>query len=293
MNNRCKGITECNFLKSLFDKIRIVNPISNKVINFSDKGINFEDSNCHEFWGRNDKCENCITMRAFNENRTFIKIECKDDRVYSIAAIPISDESDRYVVECIRDITDSMLIDDVNSKSIDEIYREISRLNKLVITDDLTNCYNRRYINERLPLEIKKAKENKEKLSIAILDIDFFKAVNDKFSHLIGDYVLKQVAEIIDINIRKNYDWIGRYGGEEFLIMFKNLDKENSIQLAELIRSIVEKHKFRYRDIEIDLTVSIGIAELSTDIETMEKLIEEADKNLYRAKALGRNLVIG
>ncbi|MBM6839674.1 GGDEF domain-containing protein, partial [Clostridium saudiense] len=115
---------------------------------------------------------------------------------------------ERYVVECIQDVTEAMLINELESISIDNIYNKIKKLNKLVITDELTGCYNRRYANERLPIAISESQENGEKLSIVVMDIDNFKNINDKYSHQAGDYVLKETAKIIRDNIRKEYDWV-------------------------------------------------------------------------------------
>ena len=231
-------------------------------------------------------------MRAYNENKVFTKVEYNDNRVFAITAITMNKGREHYVIECIKDITDSMLINEVSCIAISEICEEIEKLNKLVITDELTECYNRRYINERFPLEIKESKRKNEKLTIVLMDIDNFKKINDKYGHQSGDYVLKEIGKIVKSNIRKEYDWVSRYGGEEFLIVFKNMDTENFIKSTEKIRKSIEEHKFIYNGVEIKLTASFGVAELSDKIDEMDMLIAEADKKLYKAKELGKNIVI-
>lgn len=293
MENGCNGLSECEYLKELFDKVRIINPLKNEIVDLPHEGVNVGKSKCYNIWKRKDMCENCISIRAYNENKTFIKVEYKDTRIYSITATPINRNGEKYVIECIKDITDSMLISEITSVSIDEIYNKVERLNKLVITDELTGCYNRRYLNEKLPINISESQENDEKLSIVIMDIDNFKNINDKYSHQVGDYVLKEIVKVIKGNIRREFDWMSRFGGEEFLIAFKNMDKRNAVNSTERIRKDIETHKFTYNSLNINITASFGVAELSGEINGMNELIAVADKNLYEAKRLGRNLVIG
>lgn len=292
MSNICSGLAECEYLKLLFDKVQVINPLKNEIIHIFSKGVNESDGKCYSIWNKSNMCENCISMRAYNENKVFTKVEYNDNRVFAITAITMNKGREHYVIECIKDITDSMLINEVSCIAISEICEEIEKLNKLVITDELTECYNRRYINERFPLEIKESKRKNEKLTIVLMDIDNFKKINDKYGHQSGDYVLKEIGKIVKSNIRKEYDWVSRYGGEEFLIVFKNMDTENFIKSTEKIRKSIEEHKFIYNGVEIKLTASFGVAELSDKIDEMDMLIAEADKKLYKAKELGKNIVI-
>lgn len=292
LSNICSGLAECEYLKLLFDKVRVINPLKNEIIHIFSKGVNESDDKYYSIWNKSNMCENCISMRAYNENKVFTKVEYNDNRVFAITAITMNKGREHYVIECIKDITDSMLINEVSCIAISEICEEIEKLNKLVITDELTECYNRRYINERFPLEIKESKRKNEKLTIVLMDIDNFKKINDKYGHQSGDYVLKEIGKIVKSNIRKEYDWVSRYGGEEFLIVFKNMDTENFIKSTEKIRKSIEEHKFIYNGVEIKLTASFGVAELSDKIDEMDMLIAEADKKLYKAKELGKNIVI-
>ncbi len=285
-------LSECELLKDLFDKVRVINPLNNEIVDLPHEGVTVSKSKCYNIWKRKSMCENCISIRAFNENKTFIKVEYKDARIYSVTATPTNKNGERYVIECIKDITESMLIDEMGSISIDDIYNKIKKLNELVITDELTGCYNRRYLNERLPLEISESQENGEGLSIVVMDIDNFKNINDKYSHQVGDYVLKEIGKIIRDNIRKEYDWVSRFGGEEFLIAFKNIDNENALRSTERIRKTIEAYKFIYNDLDINVTASFGVVELSDEINEMNALIAAADKNLYKAKELGKNMII-
>lgn len=292
MESRCDKLLECEYLQGLFDKIRIINPLKNEVVSsICEKSSRCEEK-CYSIWKRDNACKNCISIRAYNENKTFIKLESSGNRIYSITAKPINKNGEKLVIEYIKDITDSVLISESDIKPTYDIYNKIERLNKLVITDELTKCYNRRYINEKLPIEISEAKENNKKLSIAVMDIDNFKNINDKYSHQVGDYILEEVVKIIKDNIIIEYDWVARYGGEEFLIVFKNIDSENIVQYLEKIRKSIEAHQFIYSDLNINVTASFGLVELSDNINEMDELVAIADENLYKAKKMGKNMII-
>lgn len=279
------------YLNKLFDCVRIVNPINNDIVNSKDIPVK-HSSKCYSIWNRNKSCENCISMRAYNENSTIVKIESRDNRVYWIMATPININESNLVIETIKDITDCKIIDGVNAKTTEEIQEDIKKMNKLIVTDELTQCYNRRYINEKLIVDMDTSRMYNTNLSIAMIDIDYFKKINDTYNHLVGDYVLKEVVRIVRSNIRSEQDWIARYGGEEFLIVFNNTSSEVAIKLCNRIRLAIKENVFKYNDIDIRITVSLGIQTLNHNIESIEDFIERVDKKLYEAKCNGRDLVM-
>ena len=164
-------------------------------------------------------------------------------------------------------------------------------LEQLAVTDSLTNVYTRRYFLERFDEEIKRAENKKIKLSFLILDVDHFKMVNDQYGHLTGDYVLKEIGQIIKENIRE-IDIAGRYGGEEFAIVLPETDLEGSILVAERIRKTTEQRLIKAYDTSLSITLSIGISTYPSNGKQAEELIDKADWALYRAKAQGRNSVV-
>lgn len=165
---------------------------------------------------------------------------------------------------------------------------------ELSIRDPLTNVYNRRYIFERLE-EIKfKYNRIKEEFSIAILDIDNFKIINDNFGHIAGDYILQEFTKNIQKNIRP-FDLLGRYGGEEFIIIMVNCKKEIANKRLGKILEETRNTIFRFNDSAITLTFSAGIADsndFDSNIISLDALIDTADKRLYKAKESGRNRVV-
>lgn len=157
-------------------------------------------------------------------------------------------------------------------------------LETLALIDKLTSLYNRRKIDEFLYLEVEKAKRHNKALSLIMVDIDFFKKVNDTYGHQTGDLVLQEVAKLITTNTR-DIDYCGRFGGEEFVVLCTETNKEGAMVLAEQLRSKIEEHTFEAVG---HLTVSLGVATYEKE-DDMNSLIARCDKGLYKAKEEGRN----
>jgi diguanylate cyclase (GGDEF)-like protein len=164
-------------------------------------------------------------------------------------------------------------------------------LSELSNTDSLTGLYNRRYLIEFLEREVPRAERTNENFSLLILDIDHFKKVNDTYGHQSGDVVLKVIAEVAKGNLR-NYDIAARYGGEEFVVVLPNTPLSEASIVAERLRESVQALLFPAPMDALTTTVSIGVAAFpSTQVNSIETLLEKADDALYRAKHAGRNKV--
>jgi diguanylate cyclase (GGDEF)-like protein len=173
----------------------------------------------------------------------------------------------------------------------------VDEIHLMSITDPLTGIYNRGYINERLPQEIRRAFRYGRDLSVLMCDIDHFKKVNDTFGHLAGDEVLKVFATCLTGAVRQKIDWVGRYGGEEFIVVLPETNQAGAMILAERFRQAIEKCEIRFDDCTIPATTSIGVTGFSPqegkNSVRPEMLLNQADMLLYRAKEAGRNRVIG
>jgi diguanylate cyclase (GGDEF)-like protein len=160
------------------------------------------------------------------------------------------------------------------------------------LRDGLTRVFNKRYFTERLRAEFQFAKRHKQPLSILLLDLDYFKQVNDRHGHVVGDYVLTEFADSIQRRVR-NEDVFARFGGEEFAIISRSADTESGYRFAERLRRIVEGLEIRYHSRTIPLTLSVGVASLPpVEAATPADLVMAADRALYRAKVTGRNRVV-
>ncbi|MCB0278690.1 MAG: GGDEF domain-containing protein [Calditrichaeota bacterium] len=166
----------------------------------------------------------------------------------------------------------------------------IRKFEFLSLHDPLTGLYNRRYLGQQLDVLMEISDRYETEFSVVITDIDFFKQVNDKYGHDCGDMILKELSKLFVKNIRK-IDFVGRYGGEEFLILLPSTTRTKAIGVAENLRKIVETHQFRYDNIEVPITVSAGVAAHRRG-QSVESLMKTADENLYTAKNSGRNCVV-
>ncbi|MBI5747335.1 MAG: diguanylate cyclase [Nitrospirae bacterium] len=162
-----------------------------------------------------------------------------------------------------------------------------SRLAILSITDDLTGTYNRRFLHERLKEEVGRAARYDQVLSCIMLDIDNFKQINDTHGHLAGDYVIKELAGILKESVRA-IDIVARFGGDEFTILLPNTDMVEAVKLVKRIRDIVDRHRFKFNEIYMNITVSLGVC-MNHDSKDEDQLIKCADDALLHAKANGRN----
>lgn len=160
------------------------------------------------------------------------------------------------------------------------------------VMDPVTSSYNKRYFLGRMNEEFSFAQRTKRSLSLIIFDIDHFKKLNDGYGHLAGDHVLQKLGALVAKTIR-THDIFARYGGEEFVILMRDTDCQNAVNLAERIRRLVEKHEFIYEGKRLPVTISCGISSLKEDINDCPQLIAEADRYLYKSKEEGRNRITG
>lgn len=174
----------------------------------------------------------------------------------------------------------------LNTELEQKVEERTKELKKRAITDELTGLFNRRHILGLLEIEIEKASRYNRDLSVIMIDIDFFKRVNDEHGHQFGDKVLKIISCILEQNTR-NIDFVGRYGGEEFLIILPETDLKKAYTAAEKLRKKIKNTKIKF--LKSGITISCGAAQFEGDLS--HQLIKRADDLLYKAKANGRDRV--
>jgi diguanylate cyclase (GGDEF)-like protein len=168
---------------------------------------------------------------------------------------------------------------------------ERAQLYTAAITDGLTGLYVSRYFRHRLKEELRTAERYRRKLSVVMVDIDFFKKVNDTYGHQAGDDVLRVVARCLQDTVREGIDIAARYGGEEFALILPETNLEGAGALAERLRRLIEKQRVHVGGDIIQVTTSCGVATSPDHGNLPETLVERADQALYRAKENGRNRV--
>lgn len=187
------------------------------------------------------------------------------------------DSSEKYVYITVQDVTEVAVYE--------------KTLLEMNMKDGLTGVYNRRYIENRLKDEFGRYKRGSAPFSLIMLDIDFFKKINDSYGHQCGDFILKSISLSLGAAIRRT-DILARYGGEEFACLLPETDIDGAAHLAEILRKKIESDGYSFQNSPVKVTISLGVAELSEDMESPDVLVRKADEALYEAKRAGRNRVV-
>ena len=200
-------------------------------------------------------------------------------------------------VETFNSVSDELNYNTKNMEKIisektQKIEQQNEQLKHMSITDELTGLSNRRSFDEQFSKDFSLAYREKLYFNFAIVDIDHFKLVNDKYGHQIGDKCLQLLAYAFKKTFNRSSDKIFRYGGEEFIIYSLSKEKEKFYDILELLRNSVEKASMEVNGVSVKVTISIGAVSLIPPFNEYERYIKLADDNLYKAKALGRNKVV-
>jgi diguanylate cyclase (GGDEF)-like protein/PAS domain S-box-containing protein len=229
---------------------------------------------CHQYVCPAEKGKCPITdLNQVIDNSERVLMDVQGKKIPIIkTVVAITFRKRKYLIETFIDIS--------------ELKRKDEELKRLATTDILTGAYNRTLFDEIIKREIERVNRYNKPLSVIMFDIDHFKRVNDTFGHNAGDYVLKKIAYLVRRIMRK-IDYFMRWGGEEFIIISAETDREQAYTLAERIRKRIENCKFDHID---KITVSCGVAEYQEG-DTENSLIKRADDAMYEAKRKGRNRV--
>lgn len=221
-------------------------------------------------------------------------LKIKRRRYESIKKVESSILEVSYLSSAFEDMSESIhryqnSLEEQVKERTKELIEKNQELLKLSITDKLTEIYNRAKLDKTLQEEFNRSKRYKTEFSVILIDIDFFKKVNDTFGHQIGDDVLKESAQVLKDSIRLT-DVLGRWGGEEFLIISPQTNLEGAVKIAEHINNAIKLYKFKTYPNKV--TMSIGVASYFEDMSKIEEIVLNADKSLYKAKENGRDRVV-
>jgi len=281
-----------DLINKLFEQVRLVDPIKSKVMIYHNNSVTYSDSNCFDAFGKDQTCSNCIGRKALDENQTFVKLEYSLTGVCLVMAVPVQLDGKNLVLELLKDITHSLIAQDEHMETNADVQLLLKNMKNLAMKDALTDIFNRRYMDEKLQIDVSHAVLAQQNLSLIIADIDFFKNTNDTYGHLAGDAVLKSFAQTLCNSLHRDTDWVARYGGEEFIICLPGAKLKKASEVAESMRTAVEETAIAYGANSIKITASFGVCSLeSLEDKSMNSMIESADQKLYLAKRSGRNRV--
>ena len=233
------------------------------------------------------------------------EVRARRDRAYTYLILLSSKESKQDIVQGLEAGADDYLTKPYDEEELKARLRAGERILELedhlvearenmrfqATHDPLTSLWNRGVIEEFLSREIHRSRRENTCTVVILCDVDHFKRVNDQFGHNIGDDVLREVARRLQRSVR-SYDMVGRFGGEEFLVILNKCDPNSALARAENLRGVIAKRPFQTRTEPLDITVSVGLA-LSTDFHdrTVDEILAGVDAALYAAKNSGRNCV--
>lgn len=280
-----------NIIRSLYDSIRVIDPQRRKILLYKDGAFTEKGILCFNELDNKKMCNSCISMKALSSQKTLMRIEDIGNKVYMITSVPLQLNDKTVVVEMIKDVTDSLFYGSKVSDKNCTVNNIIEEMRAAAIKDSLTEIYNRRFIDERLPIDMKQCAKNNEPISIIMIDVDYFKEINDNFGHTTGDLVLKEFTECLRECIRRKKDWIARFGGEEFLVCIPGADEKEVLNVAERMYSNLKNKKFKHKDKEIEVTASFGVYTSRNGNISVNELLNYADEKLYKAKKYGRNRI--
>ncbi len=244
--------------------------------------------------GRSPRCEIQIDQESVSRNHCRVRFEGGEFLVRDMGSTNGTYVNDNLVegdgrlrhgdqLKVGRTILKFIVGDDVEVEYHEEIYR-------LMTTDGLTQLNNKRYFDEMLDREVARAKRYKRTFSLLVFDIDHFKAINDRFGHLAGDAILRQLGAVLLGRLRVN-DVLARIGGEEFALITPEVGIQGATELAGKINRLIADTRFEFEGTKVDVTVSVGVAEWQTDYEDPVELFRAADDKMFEAKRSGRNRV--
>lgn len=275
--------------RQYFDMVRVVNPVKTSVCGIKKGECN--EHACHAVWKKETRCSNCISMKALENHTRISKLEYSDKGLFFVIAQCIQVEGQDLVMELVTRLEDGY-VDNIFDRDL--LFMKLDDLERQAISDELTGVYNRRYIDRHLPLYLENGSIMGYDVGIAMVDIDYLKDINDHCGHQAGDHAIHQIATILQDNIAKSKgDFVARYGGDEFLVVCRNIAPEIFCsRLSEVAKLIHRTSLTNYPGIR--LGVSIGAVNSSEHPKvSIHQLIDYADKRLYEAKLRGRGEVVG
>jgi len=275
-----------DFMRIDHDIVRLVNPETRRVR--GERALKDSCAVCHTFWGRCDRCENCTSLRALRGKSQAYKLEVLRQRTFLVFSRYLEIDGTPWVAEIVKDITDQIVM---NSDQKDQIGRMIANYNYLLITDPLTEVYNRRFLDEHFLPSLKCCPNPNLTINLAFIDIDDFKQVNDRFGHSAGDRLLKDAAAFwkLHYNFREKGKerLVVRFGGDEFLVIACGIPRETFREEIEYYYGQMRKVCYCTDTAQIPFSLTFGIA--STEEMGREwswdALIEIADHRMYAEKA--------
>ena len=237
---------------------------------------------CYSVWGKTQHCENCVSRQAYASNRQRVKIKYADGNYFLVIARPVCIDGKRYVIEFMTNMTNQLATG--HDSSPDSFVMElIHQLENVSSHDPFSGLFNKKYLTEQLTAKLAERKAAGQPLYVALWDIDRFKKVNDTFGHDFGDRVLLQVAKTLRRGIPQGAGEVCRFGGDEFAILFREMDREKCLLWLEAIKASIDAYSYTAEKGNFHVTASYGLQNVS-GAEDFLAAMHLVDEKMYSAK---------
>ncbi|NMC26575.1 MAG: diguanylate cyclase [Syntrophomonadaceae bacterium] len=277
-------LDDFNLNAKIYDMIRVVDPFAKKVLS-QPKTVGtmypVQAGDCFALWKNKRTCDNCVSMRALNQNRTVVKIAYDKTKVYLAIAVPIEVGNARLVVEFIKDVTRDGFVD-LEGREIGEIEKLIRQRDGSVIRDALARIYNQNYIYERLRVDIDISREQNRPLALFFLKLTDFERINDLHGRQAGDHIIKTFANIVKRCCRKDADWSARYSGLEFIYVSFDMDEKKAHRKCKYFCDRIANTEFSYGGRPIEVLFVSGFHIIKGESITPDEFIQAAGSNIHK-----------
>jgi len=276
-------------IEGTYDIIRIVDHINKSSIIVKANEIKNIKGTCYDFWKKGSACNNCISMRAYNKNETFIKIEYVSSKIFLITAIPLCIDGKIYVLETLKDISENGRKFNDNNDGL-SIQTVINEINDKPIIDKASGVYNRKYINERLLIDINNCNIYGYPLSVIMITIDYLKGMGYKYGEDIEDKIIREFVKIAKKLIVNSSDWIGRYNRDSFFIVLNNGNNESRMDILKRVNNLFSDFIFKYKEISTKITISLKIYCTENKDTDIENILAKMYEQFYGENAENKEL---
>ncbi|MFR7591736.1 MAG: GGDEF domain-containing protein [Longibaculum sp.] len=271
---------------NFFDVVRLVDPSRCSVMNATDDGVTLDPDNCYQVWNRHSRCENCISLQAYQSRQRMTKFEILRDDIYYIVSSPIdlvlADGSERLcTLELVLKNSNKVLLNHLKGN---QYFSDIMNFEEKLYEDALTQIYNRRFFSEKAYCY--DCYENPYEMVFICVDLKSFKKVNDNYGHVVGDTILYKTAQLIKKTIGEN-NYVIRMGGDEFLIILDHCNEEKAKQIIQNIKAQLHTELLYDQQKDQYMYLNFGMAYQEhfdgTD-ECIHEMYAKADENMYLDK---------
>jgi diguanylate cyclase (GGDEF)-like protein len=275
-------ITE-ELFKQLFDHYRYVDPETHTLIEGDfghDETKTSSAHHCYEIWSNELSCVNCISKKAYNEDKSYSKIVYQNGKASMVTALPIVKDGKKMVIELFKDITNTGLVE-IEKKSEGLIVQVIEEMHSKANRDSLTGAYNGRYATEQLPMLIKTSHKQKLPISLIFVSINNILAINKTYGFKIGDDVLKHVGRLMIPFCLHQEDFLARYHGLRFILVLNNTDEKEAYKTTRRLFKKITSTKLIIGNTDVKFSINIGSYTNESEIITAADFIKNAQNNVY------------